>query len=327
MASPRRDAWRRVRGVFETAAARLGLALVPRLSRGRVLRLARGLGSAAFLLDRRMRRVGEANLALALGATHTTAQRRAILRGAYQDLALVFLDLLWFARETAPRVAAHAGMTPALRAALDGGPRIIVTGHLGNWEILGHLFCLDGRRITTVAAPLANPALDRLLHRTRTRPGLEILARSVVVLRLLRRLRAGRTFALLLDQNTTPEEGGVFVDFFGLPVPVSQAPALLAMRTGCPVVVCHALPDGNGGYLARHTAVLDPAAWGNGRDPAAVAALTAEIARQLEADVRRWPANWTWVYTRWKYVPPGRARDGYPFYSKRYRPPARAAGP
>ena len=90
--------WRRLRQALEAPLMRLGLAVVPRLPRGAVRALARGLGTAAYAVSARSRRLGRENLDLAFGGTKTAAEKRRILRRSLQNFSLVMLDLDHFKR-------------------------------------------------------------------------------------------------------------------------------------------------------------------------------------------------------------------------------------
>jgi Kdo2-lipid IVA lauroyltransferase/acyltransferase len=127
--------------------------------------------------------------------------------------------------------------------------------------------------------------------------------------------------ALLMDQNILPRDGGAFVDFFGLPVPVSQAVFPLAARTGAPVAFAYCVADEQGRYTVYLSAPVSVADLG-----ATPLAATQRVAAMSEAAIRQHPGCWLWMYRRWKWVPPERGLEGYPFYARHYReqPPATA---
>ena len=170
----------------------------------------------------------------------------------------------------------------------------------------------------SVAAPVANPAVDELFREMREATGQQVTSKNGAVRVLLSALRSQGNIALLLDQNTKPSEGGVFVNFFGLPVPVSAAAASLAYRTGAEIAFGFCLPDPDGGcYRIKLGKRIAPASEPKPKDLSeAMTALTQQIADEIEAEVRTNPGAWLWMYKRWKYVAPGRRRDEYPFYAK-----------
>ena len=296
---------------------RLGLAAIPRLPRGAVLALARALGSAAYVFSARDRQLGLENLDLAFGNSKTPAEKRRILRESLQHFALTMLDLLWFMRDSAARMERWFVAAPSLETALARRvARVGVTGHFGNWELMGRYWALRTGAMMSVAMPLKNPAVDALLQQARQITGQQIVAREGALKKLVRFLRAGGTVGLLLDQNTAPEEGGVFADFFGKPVAVSPAAGLLAPMTGAETIFAYALPRADGTYLgemphwisAEEIAALD-------RKNAA-RELTQRITGYYEEAIRARPECWLWSYKRWRHIPAGMAAEGFPSYAK-----------
>ncbi len=313
-------AWKQARFACETLLARAGLRLIPGWPRPVVLRVARVAGTVAWLAARGQRRVAQANLALAFGDRLSRGERRRLARRAFQTMALVFLDLLWFSRRTEDRVRRLVAVEPGLAERLAVRPVIGVTAHFGNWELLSAALGIHGLAHVAVAAPLQNPGVDALMGASRARPGVSIVPRQGAIRGLLRALRQGRHVALLLDQNTKPGEGGLFVEFFGQPIAMSSAAAVLAARTSAPVVplFCRACPDGTYRISARPDLPCDPSA-----GPEPVQAATQQVASVFEQEIRAWPDQWLWMYKRWKYIDPARPSATYPFYAKR----ARSAGP
>lgn len=311
---------RTIRHPFELALTRLGLAFVPLLSRRGVLGLATSLGTAAYYSTGHLRRVGFANLDLVYGGSLPARSKRSILLGAFRMFAQVILDTLWFSRHTRERLDRYVTFDRSFSALFRPAAQICVSAHLGNWEVLGQALALKGYPLASVAAPLANPGVDRLLNRLRAATGQTIVPQRGALKRLLHELRAGHKVALLLDQNTKPSRGGMFLDFFGLEVPVSTAPAALAWHTQSEICVGFAVPLPDGRYQAWLRDVIAPPSPSKPRD-AAVAQLTERLLANVRDEIQRHPQNWLWMYKRWKYVAPGRRREEYPFYAKFLGPP------
>ncbi|HEY8241304.1 MAG TPA: lysophospholipid acyltransferase family protein, partial [Kiritimatiellia bacterium] len=179
----------------------------------------------------------------------------------------------------------------------------------------GMAFSFKGYPLTSVAAPLDNESLDNIFNRLRETTGQRVVSKHGAIRSLLRVLKDGGKVGLVLDQNTKPAEGGLFVDFFGMPVPVSSAPAALALRTGSDLYLGACLPDGRGGYEVTSPLLL-PAPGPCANETEQIQAFTQLITRAVEDLVRKHPEHWLWTYKRWKYVGPGRRRDEYPFYAK-----------
>jgi KDO2-lipid IV(A) lauroyltransferase len=226
----------------------------------------------------------------------------------------MMLDLFWFSRHTADRVARYVIKDASFDRVRTTKPCILVTAHMGNWEVLGLATGMECGDVLSVASPLENPVADRVLNSVRVSTGQKIVQRQGAVRALLGWLRDGKRVALLLDQNTVPRDGGVFVDFFGLPVPVSRMPGAMHVRTGAAILPVFCTPE-PGGYYRAWT--LEPLARSCENCPELEA--TRRIMRAIEGVIRQRPGDWLWMYRRWKYLPPGGPVSGYPRYARDLR--------
>lgn len=306
-----------IRQALEAPLTRLGLAVVPRLPRPVIRRLARWLGSGAYWLSASSRRLGLENLDLAFGDTMSPAEKRRILRQSLQNFSLVMLDLLWFTRDSAARMERWFEASPRMQASMANRvARVGVTGHFGNWELGGRYWALCAGSTMAVAMPLKNPAVDALLQRARENNGQQIIPREGALKKLVRFLRGGGTVGLLLDQNTAPDEGGIFVEFFGKPVAVSPAAGILAPMTGAEIMFAYILPRPDGSYLGEVSHVISPAEIAAMDRASAAQELTQRITGFYEEAIRARPECWLWSYKRWRHIPRGMPSDGFPSYAK-----------
>lgn len=313
----KKSPWLRLRQALEAPFVRLGLATVPRLPRRAVLALARRLGDAAYLFSAHSRRLGLANLDLAFGESKTPAEKRRILRASLRNFSLTMLDLLWFSRDSAARMERWFEAAPSMRESLaQPAARVGVTGHFGNWELTGRYWALRTGAMMSVAMPLKNPAVDVLLQRARQDNGQQVVSRDGALRKLVKFLRGGGTVGLLLDQNTAPDEGGTFVEFFGKPVAVSPAAGLLAPMTGAEILFGYALPRPDGSYLGETPHAIRPEEIAALDRATAARDLTQRITGFYEEAIRARPECWLWSYKRWRHVPPGMPKDAFPYYAK-----------
>ena len=308
---------KRMRRALEAPLMRLGLAVAPRLPRRAVLALARALGAAAYWFSARNRRLGMENLDLAFGDEKTRAEKRLILKKSLQNFSLTMLDVLWFTRDSERKMARWFEAAPSLSGAMEvRAARVGVTGHFGNWELMGRYWALKCGGIMSVAMPAKNAAVDALLVKARENNGQVVVAREGALKKLTRHLRGGGTTGLLLDQNTSPEEGGIFVDFFGKPAAMSPAAGVLASMADAEIVFGYALVRPDGSYLGEipHRIAAGEVA-GLERGTAG-----AEVARRIagfyEEAIRAHPEGWLWCYKRWRHVPQGASAAGFPSYAK-----------
>ncbi len=306
--------WRKARSPFEYFPVRLAASLVGFLPHRALGVWAARLGRVADMVPRR-RRLVRANLHVAF-PDWSPQQVAATAERAWRNIMLTALEVLWFARHGEELARFVRFDTPAGEAMLARGARgpiILLTPHLGNWELIGQAFTAAGGRLCAVARPVRNPWLHRLLDGARRKQGMEIIPSKGASRRALRALRDGKALGMLIDQNTRPRRGGVFVDFFGLPVPTSRVPASLARRLDVDIL-CAALVRSDKGFQIELAELERPPA--NYRDDLE---LTAALLRLNEELIRRHPDQYVWNYERWRYVPDDASpelRRRYPFYAK-----------
>lgn len=295
MSFPRRAQHRIEYGLVLLARA-FDRILGPRLAGGLAALMGRfayrPLGIRATVVEEQLRR--------AFPGRDAAWQRRTA-RAAYEHLGregMMLLRLSRLGREDVIAATEVVGLD-ALEAAVRAGKgAVMVTGHLGNWEIGGASVAARGVPLDVVAQRQANPLFDRLINRARERLGMTVVRRGGATREALRSLRRGRVVALVADQDA--RRRGVFVPFFGRPASTHRGPAVLALRSGAPVFMGTAVRRGDGGYRITIHEIPVPA----GADLEERAdRLTAELAAALEAAVREEPGQYLWHHRRWKTRP------------------------
>lgn len=296
----------------EFVALVFGLGWIPFLPRPALLALARLCGTLGFRGSKKLRSIARQNLDLVFGDSLPPDEKDALLLRCYRHFALLVLDIIWFTRKPADRMARHISWDASTDILFRDEAQLLLTAHYGNWETVGQAYAACGQPILSVAAPLKNKPVDDLFVRLRQKTGQIIIPQQGAARKLLQGLKAKSKLAVLLDQNTRPRDGGIFVDFFGLPVPVSSAPAALAVKTNAPVITVVCVPDSTGHYTVTVHDTLRP-------DPSAadpVADLTGRMTRSMEHVIRQTPEYWCWMYKRWRFIPPNTPRDAYPPYAR-----------
>jgi Kdo2-lipid IVA lauroyltransferase/acyltransferase len=186
------------------------------------------------------------------------------------------------------------------------GRALLLTAHLGNWELLPVACRLTGYRLSVVLRPLDAAWLDRLATRMRERSEVDLIDKRAALRPVLRALAGGAMVGILLDQNAARREG-VFVPFFGRAASTSRSLAVLALRTGSPIVPAFIHREDTG----RHRVVVDPPleiSPGVDVDDAIVA-VTAACSEAIETAVRRTPDQWLWMHDRWRTRPAAERRE------------------
>lgn len=178
---------------------------------------------------------------------------------------------------------------------------ILVSGHLGNWELGGAYLAARGLSIDVVARAMANPLFDRYLTATRERIGMSVVHDADAVRRVPRALRGGRGVAFLVDQGVIGL-ASTWVPFFGRFAKTPRGPAVFALRLGAPIVFGAAIRQPSGRYLLSFEPIDVPR---TGDLDADVDAIVTRYTGVLESWVRRVPEQYFWHHRRWKHQRPG----------------------
>lgn len=304
------------RALPETTALILGISWVPLMPRGVILALSRGIGRLGYRFSKDLRSVALANLEIAFGDSLSTEEKEALVKRCFQHFALLVLDILWFSFRYTSRMNKWIKWDESTAPMYEDEAQIQLTAHYGNWETLGQSYALRGQPIFSVAAPLKNRSADKVFIYLRQRTGQTIIPQQGAARRLLQGLKKKHKLAVLLDQNTKPKDGGIYVDFMGLPVPVSSAPAALAVKTKATICTVMAVPDDRGVYTVRVYDTFQP----NPDAENPVEELTQRMTDSVVKVIREQPEFWCWMYKRWRLVPEGQDLDRYPYYARMVEP-------
>ncbi|MFP6767650.1 MAG: lysophospholipid acyltransferase family protein [Planctomycetaceae bacterium] len=196
---------------------------------------------------------------------------------------------------------------PVVAALCSDRPVIMLSGHLGNWELAVWIFGLFGFSMGVVARRLDNPYLDRYFIRFRSDTGHDLLDKSGASGEMIERLESAGRLALLCDQDAGSH--GLFVDFFGHPASTFKSIALLALRHEAIICVGYAIRlDRNNGPERFEVGCEELIDAGAIDDDNPVLALTRQYTAALERVIRRAPEQYFWIHRRWKSQP-GRRRS------------------
>lgn len=272
----------------------------------RPLARAKGISIAwtVYFLHRKLRRVGMRNLELAF-PEKSRSERKQILHGVFTSLGRQAAEVCMFpryTRENVSKTVVYEGFENYERALGRGKGVLILTGHLGAWELSAFAHSLYGHPLNIVMRPLDNPYLDRMARHYRTVHGNKAVDKDFAR-GLIAAMRNGDTVGVLMDTNMILSQG-VFVDFFGHQACTATGVARLALKTDAAVVPGFTIWDPG---LKKYRLRFDPPVkLIRTKDREAdIAANTQLFTKVLEDYVRRYPDQWLWVHRRWKTRPKG----------------------
>jgi Kdo2-lipid IVA lauroyltransferase/acyltransferase len=268
------------------------------------------MGALVCWLDPRGRQVAEANLEAAFGKM--SANRKAqIVRASYQEFARTMLELIWAPNLTREVFAKHGKVEGlAEHPPEPGQPTIYLCLHASNFEWLSMALSYAMGPGIVVTQNFKNPLLGAMFDRFRSSTGHTIIPQERAMMRMLRHLKNGGYFNLVVDLNLDPRESSVIIDQFdGLMTCVTQMHAALALHTGARIVPaeCHPQSDGTYRLIYHKPLTIPPEA-----TPQEVAQICWDV---LEPYVREHPELWLWSYKHWRFKPSDRSDARYPFYA------------
>jgi len=243
----------------------------------------------------RLRRVALKNLEMA-----GFSDREKIADGVFQSIARLLVAFARFptiTRENVGEWIRYEGLENFTKVLERGRGVLVATAHLGNWELSAFAHAWMTAPMNIVVRPLDNPRVDALVEKRRGLSGNRVIEKKEAARGILRALAANQAVGILIDQNTSLEEG-VFIDFFGVKACAGSAFAKLAYRSGAAVVPGFALwSAAENKYVLR----FYPAVEITGD----ATADTQRIQTVLESVIREYPDQWLWIHRRWKTRPPG----------------------
>ncbi len=307
--------FKKIRHFFETALVRLLEWWIPHLTRQSCIHLANGLGTVAFMLDRRGREVAMENIGCALGPSLTDAQRREIVHASYRNFTRTMVDLFWSPALARPenRHWLRLKNWEPIRERLVREKRgaVILTLHYANWEWASLGVAWAGLPSLAVAENFKNRGLEAIFKRLREVSGQTIIPQERSMLRMLREVKRGGTVAFLADLTVAPDQASAVIRAFALEMCVSVLNGIFALRGGALVVPAVCMPQPDGGAVFEPLQPLEIPA---DATPATVAQLCWD---SYEPIIRARPELWLWAYKHFRYKPHGIAVP-YPFYANEW---------
>ena len=198
------------------------------------------------------------------------------------------------------------GVEAVVAELLSQRPTIIVTAHIGNFEVGGYILGIFGFPTYTVARTLDNRYLDKFVNSFRGKTGQFIIPKNGGFNQIKAVLEGKGVMTLLADQYAGRK--GCWVEFFGRPASAHKAIALLSLDYDAPLVTSYTRRlDGPLQFEVKTSAVRVP------RDkdgaPATVKELTQWYTNRIEEFVRETPNQYWWIHNRWKDTRPQKKKQ------------------
>lgn len=261
------------------------------------------LGDLVYIFWPRGRRNVVDNIRHVLGPEASDRTVRHTARRSFRNYMKLLAD---FARIGVTEPAAledrlkGSGWENLDKAFQRGKGVLLVSIHLGNWEVAGAAIANRGYRVSAVSETVGNERINRLAIDFRAKLGIELIPMEFALKRVYKALRRNEGVGLVTDRPLLPDEG-VPVEFFGQCIAWPSGPAILALRTGATIVTGYLVRDSDDRYVGEIYPPLEFEVTGDhDRD---VQLITQRVVSIQEDLIRRYPDQWYMFRRMWPRDP------------------------
>lgn len=269
-----------------------------------LIALGQAFGLIAYTFSGRDRRRAHDHLEMAFPALSEKSIGK-IVRNAFENLSIGIMEALvlhrWSKDYIKSLIVNFEELEEIIARCKEKGA-VLVTGHVGNWELLAAAFSRYGGKIHVVGRRMQEENFDSFLTKLREASGLTVLYSDGSPKEMLKALRKGTSIGILPDQDITEVEG-IFVEFFGKDAYTPTAPAKLAISAKTDLYVILLVREGEKFRLFINKSVEASVKFGSEEKQEGVLRITREWTKMLENVIRRYPDQWVWMHRRWRNTP------------------------
>lgn len=264
-------------------------------------RIGSGLGRLAHDLLKSRRLIARDNLVQALGDQYSEDELDRIVLDTFKNLGRTMVEIGRFARlgfDGMARLVYSDDAHIIKRVYEEGKGAVIVEPHSGNWELLAVWPVSLGYPLDVLIGTLHNPMVNRMLVKTREQAGVGVLSLAKSLRSAFKSIKSGRLTAITPDQHAPA--GNIIAPFFGREASMAKGPALLALRTGCPIVPVGLIRESYDRHVVFCGEPIYPPNSGN--EEADLLTMTKAYFAYFEEHIRKYPDQWMWTHRRWKKI-------------------------
>jgi KDO2-lipid IV(A) lauroyltransferase len=272
--------------IFEVIPRRLGLIL------GNII------GIIVYHLSQKARKVSFHNVSLVLHNMEDNGSRREFVIKNFRRVGMNLVDALRLekykhcALDKIVRVKNGNNINSLLQR---GKGLIVITAHLGCWEIIPAYFAQKGYPVNVIAREVYDKNVNREISRIREAFDVRVIDKNRSSIVALKRLLSGEAVGVLIDQNTNTNS--ITIDFMGRRARTPIGPAYLAMKTGAPVipVAIHRLKNGKHMIeVGEEVEIIKTA-----NEKSDIVENTRRCSKAVEKFIREYHEEWVWFHNRW----------------------------
>lgn len=253
-------------------------------------------------------RIGMINLRLVFGREKYKGQFRNILKEMWINFGRNAIEFARFPRYTKDNIdqfVTWVNIEHMQETHRRGRGIIAMTAHFGNWDLLALSAGFNGFPVNLITKLMRSKAITELWMKWRARGGVNPIFKKEARREIISLLKNNKLVAFVLDQDTKPKEGGIFVEFFGIEASTLSAPALLSEKRDIPVVPVFMVRESRSKHHAFVEPPIEPESVGDHQQN--LVHNTRRYLEVLERYIRKYPEQWLWIHRRWRRRPPGAA--------------------
>ncbi len=272
------------------------------LRREAAFKLFEKLGQFSYYVISDVRNKMIAHLTIAFGDQKSAKAIRKMAKETFVNLGRNAVDAIRlpiYSLKDLEKIVVAEGLDGLDRIRAEGRSIILITGHVGSWEVMAGYIAMKGYPLYVVGARLYDPRLDRLLLKMRKSGGYINIPRGGSTKYLLQILNRPNLLGLLIDQDT--DVAGTFVDFFGKSAYTPVGPVILAEKTGAALVPIFIKLDQTYTHRMEILPEFKMTLTGDKRKDAT--RNTQGLTKIIEDFIRTVPTQWVWMHERWKTRP------------------------
>ena len=260
----------------------------------------KSLARFVFYVDKKHKHIAQVNLDLAYEDTLTQEEKQVIIKATYEHLLLMLVDFVknqGISQEKLLQKVTFRNDERIKKALAEGEKVILLTAHYGNWELLPLALAAKYAPLSAVGRKLDSSVMDGILQKNREQFHIEMIEKKGAMREMIGVLKNNRMLGLLVDQNTSENEG-ILVDFFGKPVRHTPAAAILARRFNAIIFPVYIRTLSSKMHeITFYEPIYTQKTTDNEEDIRDSVQKQAKITEEV---IRQQPQEWFWLHKRWK---------------------------
>ncbi len=256
-------------------------------------------GRLSFHIDKRHRKITLDNLLLSYKDQLSDFEATFLSKKIFINLSRFLLEICWAKNLDQKALQGYLNVEEIhfIKKALEKKRGVLIlTGHLGNWELAPYVLAFEGIKGNGVYRPLDYMPADKLIFKTRSRFGTGLIPSRHAVKKIFSALKNNECVGLLVDQGADTTNG-VIIDFFDRRTFGNKGLSVLALKTGAPVVPGFLIRDGE---KFRFVSGPEIPLIKTGDRQKDIEINTQQYNSVIEKFIRQYPDQWFWVHRRWK---------------------------